>query len=112
MKKQYSGHPEFYKILEELKEIHSNKNHDYAKKEDPLSNLKMCEAMGIPAWKGVVIRLADKWSRLASYSQKGEFRVNDEGLVDTFKDMATYAILGIILFKEENDKNTRHKRLL
>lgn len=103
--KGYFGHPRFYEILDSLKELHSNKNHDYAG-TDPLSNLKECESMGIPAWKGVNVRLTDKMSRLKSYSKKQEFKVRGEGLIDTYRDMATYAILGIILY-EESLKNTK-----
>ena len=57
------GHPRFYEIVEEMKRIHSAKNQDYAKKEDPLDNLKQCEKIGIPAHIGCFIRMQDKMSR-------------------------------------------------
>lgn len=100
--KKYFGHPRFYEIVEELKELHSNKNHDYSGEKDPLRNLRQCEDMGIDAWKGVAVRLTDKMDRIKSYAQKGEFKVGSEGLKDTFRDMAVYAILGLILFEESN----------
>ena len=103
MKNKFHGHPRFYEILKSLAKIHSDKNHDYSTEKDPLSNLRSCEDMGIEAWKGVVVRLTDKMDRLKSYAKKGEYKVKGEGLKDTFSDMAVYAILGIILF-EENEK--------
>ncbi len=35
--KKYRGHPRFYELLEELKELHGRKNADYSKEEDSLS---------------------------------------------------------------------------
>jgi hypothetical protein len=96
---EFHGHPEFYKILDELRDLHSRKNHDYAG-DDPLSNLKMCEKGGIAGWKGVVVRLTDKISRLLNFAKKGEFQVKDESVEDTFRDTAIYGILGLILYRE------------
>jgi hypothetical protein len=59
--------PAFLKLLDEIREMHDSKSHDYAG-DDPMSNLRMCESMGIPAWKGVLVRLTDKWSRLQQLS--------------------------------------------
>ena len=98
--KDYHGDPRFYEILERLAQLHSDKNHDYASKEEPLSNLKRCKRV-LPPWKGVIVRLTDKMDRLLSYAEKGEYKVKDEGLKDTFYDMAVYSILGVILFEEE-----------
>jgi len=99
MKKKYYGHPDFYKLIDELKDIHSVKNHDYAG-DDPLSNFMICEKMGIPAWKGVLIRISDKFSRLCSFARKQELKVKDENIEDTLKDMAIYALICIILYRE------------
>lgn len=100
------GHPRFYELLDELAELHSRKNHDYSG-DDPLANLKMTEAAGIAAWVGVVVRLTDKMSRLLSFAKKRTLLVQDEGIVDTLKDMAIYALLGIVLFeeREKREKN-------
>ena len=102
------GHPKFHDILEELRLLHSNKNSDYATKEEPLSNLRACEKLGLPPWVGVMVRLQDKWDRLTVLSRKrleGEFpAVKDESMIDTLKDNAIYSILAIILLTEgDND---------
>lgn len=40
--KQFHGHPLFLEVLEELKELHSQKNKQYATKGDPLGNFRRC----------------------------------------------------------------------
>lgn len=102
--KDFNGHPRFYEILDLLAELHDRKNHDYSNDGDPMSNLRQCEDMGIPAWQGVVVRLTDKMDRLKTYAKKGQFKVKGEGIKDTFEDMAVYAILGLILFEEDETK--------
>jgi hypothetical protein len=98
--KKYYGHPDFYKLIEELKEIHSSKNHDYAGEGDPFRNFKLSENLGIPAWKGCLIRISDKFSRLCSFANKEEFKVKDESVEDTLKDLAVYSLICLILYKE------------
>ena len=99
------GHPKFYDYLKKMASIHSAKNHDYAKTDDPLSNLKLTQTMGwMPGWKSVVIRLGDKFCRLVNFAKKGEFKVKDESFVDTCIDLANYAILCAILFEESKGK--------
>jgi len=97
MKKLY-GDPEFYKLLEEIAQLHSDKNHDYAG-EDPLSNFMLSEQFGIPAWKGCLVRMSDKISRLWTFARKNELLVKDESIIDTAKDLAVYSLLLIVLYK-------------
>ena len=104
MKNKYHGHPDFYKLLDEIREIHSNKNHDYSGEGDPFRNFKLSEDMGIPAWKGVLVRLSDKFSRLCSFARKEELKVKDENIEDTLKDMAIYALICILLYRERLNK--------
>jgi hypothetical protein len=92
------GHPRFYELIAEICELHASKNHDYAKDSDPLSNLRRAESFGIPAWKGVCVRLTDKWSRIEELS-KGK-KPNHESLRDSLIDNAIYSLLAIILLEE------------
>lgn len=88
------GDPRFYKLLKEITEVYSNKSHDYGG-ADPLSNLRDF------GWKGVVVRLGDKFHRLKNFVQQGELKVKDESVIDTLKDNAIYSLLAIILFEQE-----------
>jgi hypothetical protein len=87
----------FYRLLENMKEVHDMKRHDYASQEDVFKNFRTCEMAGIPAWKGVAIRIGDKFSRLMSF-------VKHESIRDTLIDMANYALICAILYDEEKQK--------
>jgi hypothetical protein len=89
----------FYQLLNEMKKIHDAKRHDYASEEDRFSNLMLSEMMGIPAWKGALVRISDKFSRLCEFAQKEEFEVKDESIKDTLIDMANYALICLILYE-------------
>ena len=104
MKKVY-GHPEFFKIVKRMREIHSNKSHDYAgKNNDPFANLKLSKKMGIPYWKGCLVRIGDKFSRLCAFAVQGKCQVKDESVEDTLIDLANYAIICLILYREEQNE--------
>jgi hypothetical protein len=89
--------PAFLKLLDEIREMHDSKSHDYAG-DDPMSNLRMCESMGIPAWKGVLVRLTDKWSRLQQLSSGKTPK--HESMRDSLMDNAVYSLLCINLLDE------------
>jgi hypothetical protein len=95
-------HPRFKAILDEMNRIHEAKDHDYAG-EVPFSNFKKSEKFGIPAWKAVLIRMSDKWSRLESLSNTTGL-VKDESFDDTLIDLANYAVICLILREEAKEK--------
>ena len=95
---------EFDDELDALKMLHDAKNHDYATEENPYKNLEKVSAIGIEPWRGIVIRLMDKFSRLEEYCVKGELAIKSEGVEDTFADIAVYSILARILFRKEQEK--------
>ena len=104
--KKLGGHPYFYELLLQIAKLHSDKNSNYAEDNDPLSNLRECERMGVPAHIGVAIRLTDKFSR---YTQllKGKKDLVGESVFDTLLDISVYSLLSIILIKE-SQKKTAH----
>ena len=104
MGKKMYGHPQFYEIIEELKRLHSVKNHDYAGEADPLANLRECERINIPAFTGCFVRIQDKYMRLMNFIKSGTLLVKDESVRDTLRDMAVYSILAMILYDEQLKK--------
>jgi len=94
---------EFDDALDELKMLHDAKNHDYATAENPYKNLEGVERIGIEAWRGIVIRLMDKFERVEQYCTNGELAIKSEGMEDTFKDIAVYSTLAMILFRKGQD---------
>ena len=103
------GDPRFYKLLEEMRRIHDAKNSDYSRADDHLSNFRMCENFGIPSWLGVMVRISDKFSRIARLSSKmmegKEAEVKDESIEDTLIDLANYCLIAVVLL-EERSRNT------
>ena len=97
----FHGHPDFYKLLAKMAALHSRKNHDYAGTGHPLRNFHKSREQGIEPWRGVMIRLSDKWSRLESFCKQGTTEVTDESVEDTLMDNAVYSLLAIILRREE-----------
>jgi len=93
----------YYELLKEMTAIHNSKRHDYADDEDIFQNFRTSEMMGLPAWKGVCIRIGDKFSRIMGFAKKEKLEVKDESIKDTLIDMANYAIIALILY-EENDE--------
>ena len=98
----FKGHTRFPFILLEMMELHSSKSNDYATDESPFSNIELCRRGGVKAWKGVIIRLGDKYSRLLNALAGKLFK--HEGIKDAFLDNAIYSIIGLIEYMEEENK--------
>lgn len=94
----YHGDPRFYRLLAELAILHSEKNHDYSKAEDPFSNFRMSEALGVEAWRGVLVRMSDKWARIEQLVS-GKSPKN-ESVEDSLRDLAVYALICVLLRRE------------
>ncbi len=92
------GDPRFYALLEEIAALHGSKNHDYSKTGEPLSNLTRCREFGVEPWRGVLVRMSDKWSRIEELS-KGKV-AKHESLRDSLIDLAVYALLDVILLED------------
>jgi hypothetical protein len=90
--------PAFIALLKEIEALHEAKNHDYSTDADPLSNLRRSEAFGVPAFKGVLVRLSDTWSRIEQLAA-GKTPKN-ESLRDSLIDNAVYSLLAILLLEE------------
>jgi hypothetical protein len=93
----------FFDLCDNLKEMHRKKSYDYGcpSGTDPLANIRNgAKFVGIPSWKGAMVRLSDKVTRLASYNATG--RLENESLEDNLFDLASYALLALLLHREEH----------
>ena len=97
------GHPRFYKLLEEMGDLHSRKNANYTAGQDHFANIRESEKFNIPAWKGTLVRMGDKWNRIISLA-KGSPDMVGENIRDTLMDMAVYSLICIILLEEKDNK--------
>lgn len=89
----------FHDILTELGELHDIKQQDYGTDIDPFANVRGTEEWGLDAWMGAMIRATDKIRRLQTYAKKGELA--NESVEDAFKDLAVYAVIGLVLWEED-----------
>ena len=87
-------------IIADMLSIFEAKDTDYAANGKPMGNLRSSEQLGVPAWKGTLLRMGDKKQRICSFASRGEYQVKDEQIADTLKDLANYACLASVLFDE------------
>jgi hypothetical protein len=100
-KKVHPVSEQFYALLQELEALHGSKSADYGSETDPLANIRQgAEFVNIEAWRGCLVRIADKVQRLRTYCRTG--RLVHEGVRDTLLDLANYSLLAIILHDEAN----------
>lgn len=93
------GHPGFRAILKEIWNLHLLKGMDYGTDDDPLANLRGSVDANVEPWRGTWIRALDKVNRIKTYCKKGTLA--NEGVEDSFKDLANYSLLCLLLFREE-----------
>ena len=99
------GHPLFHELLEKMREIHNAKNADYGDGKQ-LGNFMEAEGFGVSAFRGILIRISDKYSRIKSLCKREgmEGEVKDESIEDTLLDMAIYSVLAIIMLREQRER--------
>ena len=83
-----SGHPEYLKLLDEMRELHCKKAADYGRGQDCFANVRASADFGIPAYKGVLIRMNDKMHRIKSFCLNG--KLENESFEDSLKDLAAW----------------------
>lgn len=66
------------------------KNADYAGDADPFKNFKTCSAIGINVEDGILTRILDKVSRVATLIKADDIKVKSESILDTCFDMMNY----------------------
>lgn len=97
-KKRHPASVKFHEFCDQMKELHDKKQEDYGKENDPFANVRAAEEWGQQAWVGAMIRASDKMRRLQKVAQGGTLA--NEGVEDSFMDLAVYAIIGLVLYQE------------
>ena len=93
------GTDAFVAVLEELRSLHLRKTLDYGVDEDALANIRnSADVINVPAYAGCVLRMADKMQRLRSFFRRGE--VEFDGVEDTLLDIAAYAAIALVVYRE------------
>lgn len=92
----------FHAILRELGELHDAKQADYGRGDDPFANVRASEEWDVPAWVGAMVRANDKVRRLQSFVQNG--RLVNEGVEDSLRDLAVYAVIALVLYEQREEE--------
>lgn len=88
----------FHQILQSLGDLHDIKQLDYGAADDPFANVRSSRDFGILPWVGAMVRGNDKMKRLQKFAREGSLA--NESVVDSFLDLAVYAIIGLVLYEE------------
>lgn len=99
MSERHPSSERFHELLKLAGELHDRKQSDYGTEKDPFINVRASEEWGVPSWIGAMIRLNDKVTRLKSLASKGH--LNNEAAVDSFMDIAVYALIAHVLYEEK-----------
>ena len=91
-----SGSERFHEILHELGELCDEKEADYA--VTPFSNIRGGAEWGVEPWVGAMIRANDKVKRLQKFAREG--KLANESVQDSFRDLAVYAVIALVLYEE------------
>lgn len=95
----------FIELLEVMKDIHTRKNAGYAGNcSDPWANFRQSELFGISAFDGCMVRLSDKFIRVANLRKNSSNDQVGESIKDTLIDLANYAVIAYCLYEEEEEK--------
>ena len=87
----------FQEILNQVAEIHERNKEGEG---DDLSNFRLCEKMGVPAWKGVLVMMAEEMGRLMNVSKSENPDAGLETVSETLTELAEHSIMARILLEE------------
>ncbi len=97
----------FEETTKRMLEITRAKNEDYCGSldDDPFANFTMVERAGIcTTEQGFLVRLSDKFMRIASLTKTGKQKVKDESVEDTLLDAANYCLLFLGYLKQKKEE--------
>ena len=99
----HPGSARFHTILNELGALHDRKQQDYGVEGDPFANVRGSEEWGVEPWVGALIRATDKIRRLQKFARVG--KLANEAVEDSFRDLAVYAIIALVLYEEPQEES-------
>lgn len=104
-----AANPRFLQLLDQMRDTHTRKSAGYAgaKNPDTFANFRLSEQFGVSAFLGCLIRLSDKYTRVANLVKDKDNEQVGEKIEDTLIDLASYALIAICLLEEELDKHEK-----
>lgn len=92
----------FHDFLKQLGELHDKKMQDYGRATDPFANVRGSQDWGVKPWVGSMVRANDKLKRLQKFASEG--KLVNESVMDSFLDLAGYALIAAVLFEDQEKK--------
>ena len=101
-----SANKRFLKLLKELENMHVAKSAGYSGKDNPdtWSNFRMSKVFGVSPFIGCLVRMSDKFIRVGNLVNNPDNEQVGEGIIDTLKDLASYALISICLYEEKKER--------
>ena len=104
------GSSEFYKLLEEMAELHDRKSHDYTSNDNPYGNYhfagKLAQLFHNSDDAGFIGRIGEKLYRLANLENTHK-TVENESIEDTERDIAVIITLWMA---DRRDRRNKRKQ--
>lgn len=91
----------YLELLDEMKELHVKKNAGYVGDDpDAWANFRMSIAFNVSPFIGSLVRMSDKYIRVANLVKNPKNEQVGESIKDTLKDLAAYALIALCLLEE------------
>jgi len=88
-------------ITTKARSLMEKKNQDYSAADGGVfANFNACTFLGVNPCTGILLRMIDKISRLSSFIERGELKV-DEGCEDSVIDIINYSVLLLGMLEEQ-----------
>lgn len=89
---------------DEMAQIHASKNADYGEKDvDPYANFHRAKRVGVEPWRGALVRMMDKVSRIETFATDGSLK--NESFEDSLMDLANYCLIVRSLYHETRESS-------
>lgn len=89
--------------LRDAKALHIAKNAGYAGlSKDPWANFRTSTSFGVTPYKGVLVRMGDKFIRFVNLQTNPALDQVDESITDTLRDLGAYALIARCIYEEDH----------
>ena len=93
------GHPRFYAEVLNCLELYGRKSRGYSNQTDPNYNFRSSTKFGVEPWRGVVVRINDKMSRISTLADTPLAAEERDAIIEQLQDITNYAVIAITLMR-------------
>ena len=96
----------YWKIHDEIKELHKTKGADVGTPGDPLANLRASANYGVAPWIHCAIQCDENLRRIQAFLRRGDLKDKDCQIENAMIDLANFAMLGLALYREQRESES------